>query len=119
MGIYRVKKFANSESKFESNDLSETLQNCPPGYTVYNASGEGLYTNPQEKIIEPNYKGMWNQLKTDITNKAKSPTFNARTELKQAEEIARKQTYLDIMTIMDDMEKAYSTHSTSNEKYAI
>lgn len=64
------------------------------------------------------YEKMWNELKSDIKNMAKAPTFNSRTELKQAEEIARKQCQLHMVDKMEEIEAKYQNQN-KDEKYSI
>ena len=62
-----------------------------------------------------NYEEMWNQLYSEISNKAKTPTYNAHTMIKQAEELARKQAMFDVLSMMDDIKKNHELHANSKK----
>lgn len=65
-----------------------------------------------------NYEKMWNELYEVINHKALTPTINSRTELKHAEELARKQAYLDILNIAQTIQSKHSIQN-NNSAYAI
>lgn len=66
------------------------------------------------------YEKAWKLLKNFIIKRAKTPTPNSRTTIKHAEELARKQSYLDIMTQMDELETTCNKPDSKDEdKYKL
>ena len=65
------------------------------------------------------HKDMWELLKKNITDKVKKPTFNSKNLVKHAEEIARKQAMLDVLSEMEEIEKMYASRQKEDKKYSL
>lgn len=63
------------------------------------------------------YEKMWNSLKEKLQDMANQPLTNSRNLVKDVEDIAKKQTYYQVLTLIGSIEE--NNKNTDDDKYKL